>query len=124
MWNSETRAIRKISKILGRLDEEAASRVARGAADAYGLVEVPKPEQDAPAREEAPSPSSVPAYRRPAEIVDPATATSAGAAAAEAVPDHGTPPADDGRPAFLQTQFRMDVGKLILEAEKDREPES
>ena len=124
MWNNETRAIGKISKILGRLDEEAASRVARWAADAYGSVDAPKPERDAPAREEAPSPSSVPAYRRPADIVDPATATSAGAAATEAVSGDLIPPADDARPSFLQTQFRMDVGKAMLEAEKDRKPES
>lgn len=165
----ETRAIQKISKILSRLDPDAAARVASWAAGAFGADTVAeRADQTVPQRADPPEDTPrlravqedenvaarikavqaaksrvppKPAPRRISQITAPAENTTAApapaspaAAVTNAAPGGEEPPTgakaehaatrapdpDSDKPSFMQTQFRMKIGKEILEQEKEK----
>jgi hypothetical protein len=125
MTHSEDRATKKINKILSRLHPEAAARVARSMAETFAVEAAgedparvrhppaPTAESVAPARG-APMrvPEATPASQRPSAPRPEGAATA---------PEPTAPPVrnpGDKRPSFLQTEFRMAVGKELLDKEK------
>ena len=84
---NEEQAINKVSRILSKLEPEAAARAARSVVERFATGAAAA-DGDAPTRGDPPPPP------RPA---------------AEAA---------DSRPSFLQTQFRIAVGKELLDEER------
>ena len=84
---NEEQAINKVSRILSKLEPEAAARAARSVVERFA-TEAAAADGDAPTRGEN---------------------ASAPRPAAEAA---------DSRPSFLQTQFRIAVGKELLDEER------
>ena len=82
--SKEERAMKKISRILAKLEPEAAAGVARQVAGSYG----------------ADTASEAPDDLEPPKIAP------------------QQPEDDSSTPSFLRTQYRMDIGKQILEREK------
>ncbi|HEX9698656.1 MAG TPA: hypothetical protein VGD06_04270 [Acidobacteriota bacterium] len=83
--SSEERAVNKITRILARLDPEAAARVAQSMGEKF-VVEAAHDAASAPAE----------------------VASGPGQDSKK----------DDARPSFLQTEFRMAVGKDLLDRQK------
>jgi hypothetical protein len=101
----EKRAFRKINRILSKLDPDTAAALARRFMEFYGRpVSAQRQEAGAPAPRQADRPAPIPAARTvptPAEKTAPIPAEQ--------------PAGEDTRPSFLQTQYRMDVGKQLVD---------
>lgn len=99
----EERAYRKINRILSKLDPDVAAGLARRLMDSYGRAVT------------APMPAAIPAAQNRAAPSQEA-GRPAPTPADRSVPVPPVQPAsEDNRPSFLQTQYRMEVGKRLVE---------
>jgi hypothetical protein len=113
----ETRAFRKINRILSKLDPDVAANLARRFMDFYGRpVAAPLSGSDRSAAHPGSDRSAAQREADRAAARQAAARTAARQAANQPAPTPaGQPAGDDDRPSFLRTQYRMEVGKQLME---------